>query len=203
MGASSPNQGSLPSAHKKVSAVLWGNVFCLVQFYISLNIAIIFSLDPSIRVTYHPRTKSVAQRRAGLLSGYSSTTTFAFSQRITVHNTKTIPLNQEQLRVIEQVPVSTDERIVIKLLNPPLVSPGGGESNSVSDSLVAEPVTVGEGVIAQWEGADDLEAAGDPNKLGKDGKFYWLCAVPAMGKVDLNLEWEVSVPAGEGHIWGL
>lgn len=126
-------------------------------------------------------------------------TTLSFSQRITVYNTKTIPLKQEQLKVIDQVPVSTDERIAIKLLNPPLVSPGGNESGGTPDS-VREPVKIGEGVIAQWEGVDDLEEGGDPNALGKDGKFYWLCAVPSMGKVDLSLEWEVAVPAGEGDI---
>lgn len=144
----------------------------------------------------------MSQRRAGILSGYSATTTFAFLQRITVHNTKSIPLKPEQLKVIDQVPVSTDERIMIKLLNPPLVKIGGNDAASASD-FVHEPAKVGDGAIAQWEGADDLEMGGDPNALGNDGKFYWLCAMPPMGKVDLSLEWEVAVPAGEGNIGGL
>jgi hypothetical protein len=155
------------------------------------------SLDPSIRITYHPRTKTVSQYRAGLLSGYSSTTTFTFSQRITVYNTKTIPLKQEQLKIIDQFPVSTDGRIAIKFLNPPLNAP---TVNDVSN-LIREPAKVAEGVIARWEGADDFER--DSRALGKDGKFYWLCAVPAMGKVDLNLKWEIAVPTGEGRIVGL
>ena len=119
-----------------------------------------------------------------------------------MYNTKTIALKPEQLKVIDQVPISTDERIAIKLLNPPLVNPGVSDTGPASDS-VCEPVKVGDGVTAQWEGADDLEIGGDPNALGKDGKFYWLCGVPSMGKMDLSLKWEVAVPVGEGNIGGL
>jgi hypothetical protein len=160
------------------------------------------SLDPSIRITYHPRMKLVSHHRAGLLPGYSSMATHNFSQRITVHNTKTVPLEKEQLKIIDQIPVTTDERIMIKLLHPPLISPG--DRNSISGSgSVSEPVKVDEGIIAQWEGVDDLEEGGDPSVLGKDGKFSWLCAVPANGKVNLSLEWEVTMPVGEGNVGGL
>jgi len=54
-------------------------------------------------------------------------------------------------------------------------------------------VTAGEGVFAQWEGAD--EPGFDTEALGKDGTVNWVCSVPSRGKVILVLSWEVVVPA--------
>jgi len=31
-----------------------------------------------------------------------------------------------------------------------------------------------------------------PSALGKDGMLEWVCAIPALGKVNLLLEWEVT-----------
>lgn len=53
-------------------------------------------------------------------------------------------------------------------------------------------VKVSEGVIAQWEGAD--EQGFDMQYLGRDGKFNCLCAVPSQRKVNLLLSWEVAAP---------
>jgi hypothetical protein len=129
-------------------------------------------------------------------------TTYHFWQHITVHNTKTIPLEKDQLKIIDQIPVMTDELITIKLLDPPLLDPRDRDS-ILGPGSGPEAVKLGEGVIAQWEGADDLVEIEDPSALGKDGKFYWLCAVQAQGKVDLSLEWKIMVPAGEGYVGGL
>ena len=126
-----------------------------------------------------------------------------------MHNTKAIPLTQEQLKIIDQVPVTADQRIVVKILNPPLASPCSNDSGFNLGPSIRDPVNVGEGIVAQWEGVDELEADEDKSAngrarmLGKEGKFYWLCTVPSMGKVDLKLEWEVVVPAGGGYIEGL
>lgn len=53
-------------------------------------------------------------------------------------------------------------------------------------------IKVSEGVIAQWDGADepnvDLEAS------GKDGKLNWICSVAPQDKINLTLQWEVTVP---------
>ena len=147
-------------------------------------------LDPSIRVTYHPRVKKVSQT-----GFYNKTSNYTFSQRITIFNTKSSAISN--FKVIDQMPVSEDEQIEVKLVNPSLVNPNlaattrsnnGGEARAPPPP----PVKVSEGVIAQWEGAD--EQGFDVESLGKDGKFNWVCSIPAQGKVSLLLAWEVSAP---------
>jgi len=148
-------------------------------------------LDPSIRITYHPVLKTRSQ------SGfYTKTATHVFSQRITIHNTKAIAI--EQLKVVDQIPVSQDGQIEVKLVGPALILPGeGGLSISTSKraSVVPKPeaLNVGTGVVAQWDGAD--EPACDVEALGRDRKVNWVCSVPAQGKINLALEWEVTAPA--------
>jgi hypothetical protein len=57
---------------------------------------------------------------------------------------------------------------------------------------LAARVKVTEDAYALWDGADDGEV--DLEALGKDGKFNWVCSVPAQGKLNLTAQWEVSVP---------
>ncbi|KAF8073367.1 hypothetical protein FPV67DRAFT_741034 [Lyophyllum atratum] len=144
-------------------------------------------LDPSIRVTYHPRAKKVSH------SGfYSKTSNHVFSQRITIFNTKATPISD--FKVIEQLPVSENSQITVKLLSPGLLLPDQ-TSNAISKGAelrVPSPVKVGDGVWAQWEGADEPDV--DVEALGRDGKFNWVCAVPAQGKINLVLSWEVTAP---------
>lgn len=144
-------------------------------------------LDPSIRITYHPRVKKVSQ------SGfYTKTTNYVFSQRITIFNTKSTAISN--VKIIDQVPVSEDSLITVKLLSPPLVAPFSDStlSSSGGELKVPPPVKVSSGVVVQWDGAD--EPGNDVEGLGKDGKFYWVCAVPSQGKVNLLLQWEVTAP---------
>lgn len=140
------------------------------------------SVDPSIRVTYHPRSKKVSQ------SGfYTKTTNYVFSQRITIFNTKTLPI--ENLKIIDQAPVSEDSDIIVKLVNPALKLPveaGGPEPKALPSLRVAS------GVLAHWHGAD--EEGAEVDALGKDGKLNWVCAIPSQEKIGLVLQWEVTAP---------
>ncbi|KAJ7054048.1 hypothetical protein C8F01DRAFT_1362382 [Mycena amicta] len=71
-------------------------------------------LDPSVRITYHPVLKDRTE------SGFcNKTATHTFSQRITIHNTKTVPLSR--LKDIDQIPTSQDSQIEVKLLSPALI----------------------------------------------------------------------------------
>ncbi|TEB35240.1 hypothetical protein FA13DRAFT_1788813 [Coprinellus micaceus] len=135
-------------------------------------------LDPSIRVTYHPRIKKGTQ--SGLITKTTSTT---FSQRITVHNTK--PVSIEGLQVIDRIPISQDSQIKVNLTSPPLRP----------DTLV--PLKVMEGVVALWHAENEVEGLGlDVNgNAGNDGHLAWTCKVASLKKVELSLAWEVSAPS--------
>ncbi|KAF7306479.1 hypothetical protein MIND_00439200 [Mycena indigotica] len=145
-------------------------------------------LDPSVRITYHPVLKGRTQ------SGfYTKISTHTFSQRITVHNTKSVALRR--LKIIDQIPTSQDSQIEVKLVNPPLSLPDNSIRNSVSnsDSEKQETVSLGNGITAQWDGADDANY--DPKTLGLERKLNFVCGVPAQQKINLLLEWEVASPA--------
>ncbi|KAL0946220.1 hypothetical protein HGRIS_012479 [Hohenbuehelia grisea] len=142
-------------------------------------------LDPSIRLTYHP-----VEKKASKSGFYSKTATQTFTQRITIHNTRSIAI--EDLKIVDHIPISEDAQITVKLVAPALTTPSntgtlGGKGTR------PDPVKVSEGVVAQWDGAEEAEA--ELTSLGKDGKLNWVCSVPAQGKVNLQLQWEVASPA--------
>ncbi|KAJ2931799.1 hypothetical protein H1R20_g5297, partial [Candolleomyces eurysporus] len=112
-------------------------------------------LNRSIRVTYHPLAKKLSE------SGFMSRTrNYVFSQHITVHNTKSLAI--DNLAIVDQIPVSEESSITVKLLSPRLSLPyllatGTASSNSFlkgtkEDKLgvrVPLPVKASHGVVAQ------------------------------------------------------
>ncbi|KAJ7071349.1 hypothetical protein C8F01DRAFT_1110168 [Mycena amicta] len=145
-------------------------------------------LDPSVRITYHPVLKD--RTESGF---YNKTATHTFSQRITIHNTKTVPLSR--LKVIDQIPTSQDSQIEVKLLSPALTFPESAGRNTSTNTGPLKPqlLALGNGIAAQWDGADEPNC--DPETLGLDRKLNWVCGVPAQQKVNLSLEWEITAPA--------
>jgi hypothetical protein len=121
---------------------------------------------------------------------YTKTTNYVFSQRISIFNTKSTEI--KNVKIIEQIPVSEDSLITVKLVSPPLVAPFSDSTLSSGELKVPPPVNVSSGVVVQWDGAD--EPGNDLEGLGKDGKFHWVCSVPSQGKVNLLLQWEVTAP---------
>lgn len=159
------------------------------------RLTISYSLDPSVRITYHPVQKKLSQT-----GFYNKSNIHIYTQRLTIHNTKNIPLLN--LKLVDQVPISEDSQIEVKLISPALTLVGTG-AQSASDprssgfkqptSTVPSQITVQPGVLAQWDGADEPDL--DLDSLGKEGKFNWLVSVPAQGKVSLALQWEVTIPS--------
>ncbi|KAK1223181.1 hypothetical protein PQX77_013948 [Marasmius sp. AFHP31] len=163
-------------------------------------------VDPSVLITYHPVEKNTST------SGfYNKTTTHAYTQRLTIENTRTndVPL----LKIVEHIPVSNNSQITVKLLAPALNNASSLLSGSTSNrnsivaakkkahesslsattaSSVGANVKVADGVFAQWDGADEKDV--DVEALGKNGKMNWLCDVGPQDKVNLALRWEVSAP---------
>ncbi|KDR71602.1 hypothetical protein GALMADRAFT_127088 [Galerina marginata CBS 339.88] len=153
-------------------------------------------IDPSIRLTYHPQTKLVSET-----GFYSKSFKYTYSQRITVHNTKAIDI--EGLRITDHIPLSQDANLVVSLVNPALTIPAAGPSTvGFSGRMLAppEPVQVMDGVIAQWNGAD--QPGYDISALALNGQFDWVCKVPAQQKINLVLQWEVTT-SQRTEIYGL
>lgn len=140
-------------------------------------------LDPSVRVTYHPRSKKTT--RTGF---YNRTTTQVYTQRITVFNTKTTIV--DDLKVTDQFPVSDDSTITVKQVIPALVDVL--KASTSGEIQAPEKAKVSSGVFAQWNGADEPDV--NVESLGKDGKFDWICSIPPQGKIDLFLQYEVIAP---------
>lgn len=113
-------------------------------------------------------------------------------------------LHVENLKIIDQVPVSEDPELTVNLVSPSLGVPGegfdwgaiGGKSGistaSGGEPKVPPPVSVAPGVVAQWHGAD--EPGFDVEALGEDGVLEWVCAVPGYGQTELVLLWDVAAP---------
>ncbi|KAF8648982.1 hypothetical protein AX16_006096 [Volvariella volvacea WC 439] len=140
-------------------------------------------LDSTIRVTYHPQTKKTSQT-----GFYSKSSTRLFTQRLSIFNSKQITISN--LRILDHFPVSQHQDIVVKLISPPLTLP---ETLNNGTIRVPNPPKISDGVIAQWNGVD--EDGVDLESLGKDGMFNWICKIPAQGKLNLTLQWEVRSPA--------
>ncbi|KAJ6455469.1 hypothetical protein C8R45DRAFT_1222558 [Mycena sanguinolenta] len=162
-------------------------------------------VDPSIRITYHPVIKKLSQ------SGfYTKTANYVFSQRITVFNTKSVPI--ARLKIVDQIPTSQNSQIEVKLVSPALTlptkdnnAPSGGSSllkGPKSNGPAAPQVlSVARGVVAQWNGVDEPDC--EVESLGLDRKLNWVCEVAAQAKINLALEWEVTVSPASAKIVGL
>ncbi|KAJ7119770.1 hypothetical protein C8R44DRAFT_706692 [Mycena epipterygia] len=158
-------------------------------------------VDPSIRITYHPVIKKVS--RSGF---YTKSANYTFSQRITVFNTKGITV--ERLKLVDQIPTSQNAQIEVKLVSPALVlapEAGAGMSSMTMKAPPKNPATqvlsIARGVTAQWDGVDEQDCAVE--SLGLDRKLNWICAVPAQAKINLVLEWEVTVSPASAQTLGL
>ena len=161
------------------------------------------SIDPTIRVTYHPRIKKVTH--SGFYNRFFNQ---SYTQRITVHNAKSsasgINGDTLKIKVVDQVPISENSTIDVKLVQPPLVSPGADGKATISRAIGAgglpAPVEVSSGVTATWDGADEVSLGSvgqdevDVDSLGRDGRFCWICSVAPQAKVNVNLQYEISAP---------
>ncbi|KAJ7847751.1 hypothetical protein B0H14DRAFT_3453626 [Mycena olivaceomarginata] len=157
-------------------------------------------LDPSIRVTYPPVVKQLSQ------SGfYKKSATHSFTQRITVHNTKSVPV--DGLRIVDQIPVSRNAQVKVKVIQPVLPlgegegatgkgaeaeSNAGAGAGAKGKGKQSASVSLSKGVVAQWDGGDKT-----------DRRVSWVCAVPAQGKINLTLEWTVTVSPADAQVVGL
>jgi hypothetical protein len=146
-------------------------------------------VDPSIRITYHPQKKHASTAGGKLISEKTNVTTFR--QRITIKNTR--PTTRiGSLVVRDQVPLSEDSRIIVKVLQPPEKALGPVDGPS-GNSNVARTLTVqvDKNIVARWAQKSD-EKGGSGGSRG-DGVIEWICS-ELRESLDLELVYEISAP---------
>jgi hypothetical protein len=118
------SRSDVPALSSKKASAARSGVFArsiLLEFP-ELIVMICFSVEPSIRITYHRVTKRFSQ------SGfYPKSADYVFSQGITIFNTKSITISC--LKITDQIPTLQNVQIEVKLVNPALTLPSGISSS--------------------------------------------------------------------------
>ena len=144
--------------------------------------------------------KSRSQGR--LLS--ASTVTTSSLQKITIKNVRSAPIRR--LLVREQIPVSSDQRLKVVLVEPADLDFAGRNTISASTSSTSEKpkeLKIGKGVTVRWK-VSEAELADESSIPGADGAregiLEWVCELDAGQSTDLTLAWDVTAPSGLN--WG-
>nr|UKZ80400.1 hypothetical protein TrVFT333_008159 [Trichoderma virens FT-333] len=134
-------------------------------------------VDPAIKVTY-PKPE-VRRTSVGLFTKEDSA---VYIRTIEINNTRAVGGRAVNLLVLDQVPVSEDERLRVEL-----AYPRGLAIDNANGVAVGEP-----GKAGKDEGWGKASA-----KLKKDGQVTWDVNLNAGKTVKLSLEYAVSMPSGE------
>jgi uncharacterized protein (TIGR02231 family) len=157
-------------------------------------------VDPAINVAYPKPT--VRRSQSGIFSKEDSN---VFTRTLIVTNTKhTGPI---ELTVLDQVPVSEDERLKIEITNPRGLKVGGDAvraGQSATNTLPANQTGNGGSVRTSAQGAD---ANANNGKWGsavattkKSGEVVWNVKLNPGQGVKLLLEYETAFPSGESIV---
>ncbi|KJZ72984.1 hypothetical protein HIM_07556 [Hirsutella minnesotensis 3608] len=134
-------------------------------------------IDPAIQVKY-PQPQ-VRKDSAGF---FSKEDTYVYTRSVTLHNTRTIAGRSATIRVLDQIPVSQDERLRVKIISPSGLTVGGP---SVSDGAPGRD----EKKDYDW---GEASAA-----LKEDGEVEWKVILNAGKATRFILEYAVTAPTGE------
>ncbi|KAJ7777816.1 hypothetical protein B0H14DRAFT_2401357, partial [Mycena olivaceomarginata] len=154
-------------------------------------------VDPLIRITYHP---IMNRSESGF---YTKSANYVFSQRITIFNTKSITI--DCLKITDQIPTLPNAQIEVKLVNPALTLPSEISSSlNLNHIIDMEESThdAGAACRARVRGAVDEPTDCAVEALGLDPKLNWVCSVGAQAKINLALEWEVTVSPASVEVVG-
>jgi uncharacterized protein (TIGR02231 family) len=135
-------------------------------------------VDPAIKVVY--AKPEVKRSTTGFLSKEDSS---AYTRTITLTNTRAVAGRPVHLLVLDQVPVSEDEKLRILVVQPRGLVLGGN--------------AVGTGGPAREATKEDKEWGKASALLKKGGEVVWDVALNAGKAVRLPLEYEIGLPAGE------
>lgn len=164
-------------------------------------------VDPAIQVAYTKPT--VRRSQSGIFSKEDSN---VFTRTMTITNTKNNAAIQ--LHVLDQVPVSEDERLRIDILCPKGLKPGSDPVRTGQNAFQSNPLTVGHTNSAGAAGtlskgsAQNVRASAYGNENGnkwgsaqavvkKAGEIAWDVKLNPGCGVKLALEYEATFPGGE------
>jgi hypothetical protein len=122
-------------------------------------------VDQQVKVTYHPVTKKT-RSQGGLLS--ASTVTTSSLQKITIKNVRAAPIRRLLIR--EQIPVSSDQRLKVALVEPAELDFAGRNTINASTSSNSEKpkeLKIGKGVSVRWK-VSEAELADESSTPGAD-----------------------------------
>ncbi|KAF8324086.1 hypothetical protein DL93DRAFT_2162173 [Clavulina sp. PMI_390] len=161
-------------------------------------------VDPSLRITYHPRKRIATSSSAGLMAALftkEENQVVTFRQRITIKNTLGRPV--PRLIVQDQVPVSENSKLKVTMhqpgekglgpLNPLAATTSLGASAATSAAGATLTANIAGNVDARWAQKSD-EKRGSGGSRG-DGVIEWICT-DLLDTVDLELLYDVSAPRG-------
>ncbi|EFQ33913.1 hypothetical protein CGRA01v4_12393 [Colletotrichum graminicola] len=137
-------------------------------------------VDPAIKVNY-PKV-DVRRATTGLFSKEDSS---VYTRSIVVANTRAAAGKPVSLLVLDQVPVSEDERLKVDVLVP--------------KGLVVNGSSVPAGLPAR-EGKDDVNWGTATASLKKAGQIDWQVTLNAGKAVRLGLEYVVALPSGNSAV---
>lgn len=139
-------------------------------------------VDPAIKVIY-PKP-DVKRSQSGLFSKEDSG---IYTRTITLMNTRSAAKSKPvQLTVLDQVPVSEDDRLRVEILQPRgLALNGAHVSAAISTGLPGK------------EGKDEQDWGKAAARLKKGGEVSWDVTLNAGRAVKLGLEYECTFPTSE------
>lgn len=161
-------------------------------------------VDPQLKVTYHPRSKKT-RSQGGLLQ--SRTITTAYHQKVTIKNTRSATI--KRLLVRDQIPVSSDQRIKVALVEPANLEfpdrPNASSGGTLTEKALKVPkeTPISKNVSVRWKVSEQEEAdsSSTPGSDGaREGMLEWVCEIGAGQSTDLTLAWDVTAPSGTN--WG-
>lgn len=137
-------------------------------------------IDPAIKVTY---PKPLVQR--GTVGVFNKDNTWLYTRSILLHNTRGVSTSGSGLpiflKVLDQVPISQDEKLRVEVLSPEGLSLGGGV------------VAAGAPGLDTKEARDWGRAAAS---LKRDGEVQWEVSLNSGKAVRLALKFGVAFPSG-------
>lgn len=158
-------------------------------------------VDPAIRVAY-PKA-DVKRATTGLFSKENSN---AYKRSVTISNTRASAGKPVTLLVLDQVPVSEDEKLRVELQQPiGLLAVGAAVVTGVG--VVGAPAPDRPTITATATSSSSIPASGSAKDWGsavatlkKEGQVAWDVKLNAGRTVKLDLEYNVSAPTGEGVV---